>query len=387
LLDSHITDDLAEPSWYVMPVAKTIREALGSDPEPEMVVAAVADFATTLEALAAEGVAHRDIKPDNLFELDGNWVIGDFGLVAYPEKNPCTEHGRRLGPTDYMAPEMRQDADQADPGPADVWALAKTLWVLLTGQPLPLPGTHRPAELAHSLQERITFRFAGELDLLLEKATQIEPERRVSMADKARELRACTVPPPEDQPSASLDELHARVAALTATSRQHLSDFQARQVQISNAWIDLERIVAEKAYELSELLTFYTHSEQNGYQATELLGRPPFTPHHGSGIGHLLFPRGQQRPVVQVTVEAAMTVLRKDDPADIAAVLQVDRIIGNQGLHEVHKIWAKTYLGVPIASAQQATVLADIRAGFTAAFPSALRQVIQILSASPLRNG
>ena len=71
LLDSHIADDLAELSWYVMPVARTIREALGDDPEPGMVVAAVADIATTLEALAAEGVAHRDIKPDNLFELNG----------------------------------------------------------------------------------------------------------------------------------------------------------------------------------------------------------------------------------------------------------------------------------------------------------------------------
>lgn len=30
------------------------------------------------------GSGHRDIKPDNLFELDGRWVIGGFGLVTYP---------------------------------------------------------------------------------------------------------------------------------------------------------------------------------------------------------------------------------------------------------------------------------------------------------------
>lgn len=34
-----------------------------------------------LASLAAEGAAHRDIKPGNLFELDGQWVVGDFGLV------------------------------------------------------------------------------------------------------------------------------------------------------------------------------------------------------------------------------------------------------------------------------------------------------------------
>ena len=97
LLDSHICDNLEEPSWYVMPAAKPIRQALGADPGPEMVVGAVAEIAATLAALVAEGVAHGDIEPDNLFELDGRrWVIGDFGLVTYPEKNPLTEHGRKL---------------------------------------------------------------------------------------------------------------------------------------------------------------------------------------------------------------------------------------------------------------------------------------------------
>jgi serine/threonine protein kinase len=104
VLDSCISDDLSQPSWYVMPVAVPIREALGADPAPGEVVAAVAQIAATLATLAAEGVAHRDIKPDNLFRLGDRWVVGDFGLVAYPEKNPLTEHGRKLGPIDYLAP-------------------------------------------------------------------------------------------------------------------------------------------------------------------------------------------------------------------------------------------------------------------------------------------
>ena len=98
LLDSHISADPGEASWYVMPIARPIREALGSDPDPAAVVGAVGEIAATLASLAAEGVAHRDIKPDNLFELDGRWVIGDFGLVTYPDKDPRTQHGRMLGP-------------------------------------------------------------------------------------------------------------------------------------------------------------------------------------------------------------------------------------------------------------------------------------------------
>ena len=99
------------------------RAALGTDPAPRAVIAAVANIATTLAALAAKGVSHRDIKPDNLFERDGRWLVGDFGLMAFPEKDFRTEHGRRLGPIHYMAPEMRQDADRAEPVPTDVWAL------------------------------------------------------------------------------------------------------------------------------------------------------------------------------------------------------------------------------------------------------------------------
>ena len=55
--------------------------------------------------------------------------MGDFGLVTYPDKDPSYRARSPVGPIDYMAPEMRRDADKAKPGPADVWALAKTLWV------------------------------------------------------------------------------------------------------------------------------------------------------------------------------------------------------------------------------------------------------------------
>lgn len=380
LLDSCISDNLGEPSWYVMPVATPIRRALGGDPGPDVVVGAVAEIAGTLAALAAEGVAHRDIKPDNLFELDGQWVIGDFGLVTYPEKDPRTEHGRKLGPTDYMAPEMRRDADRADPGPADVWALAKTLWVLLTGQELPQPGTHRSAEAADSLQERITFRYAAELDLLLENATQIEPGKRISMQDMALELRACTTLPPEARESASLAELHHRMAAMTAASRQRVSQTQDRQSRIVEAHGELAQIVADTATDLNDQLTFHIHSQQSGYHAAALLGMPPYSVYDGDNWGWLLLPPGQQRPAVEVTIAAAYRMLDEDGPADIAALLRVDRILSDQGLHEPHEVLARTYLGIPVASARQANVMADIRAALTGSFPAALQQVLQILA-------
>lgn len=49
-------------------------------------------------------------------------------------------------------------------------------------------------------------------------------------------------------------------------------------------------------------------------------------------------------------------------------------------LHDPHEVWARTYRGIPIASAQQANVMTDIRAVYISGFPGTLRQVLQILA-------
>ena len=70
-------------------------------------MAAVAAIAGTLARLQSDfGIAHRDIKPGNLYELDGAWLIGDFGLVAVPDAKGLTVDGRQVGPAHYTAYEM-----------------------------------------------------------------------------------------------------------------------------------------------------------------------------------------------------------------------------------------------------------------------------------------
>ncbi|HEV2373425.1 MAG TPA: protein kinase [Streptosporangiaceae bacterium] len=387
LLDSYLSEDPGECSWYVMPVAEPIRAALGDDPEPRMVVAAVAEIADTLAGLASEGVGHRDVKPDNLFRLGDRWVVGDFGLVWYPEKDPLTEHGRRLGPTDYMAPEMREDADKADPGPADVWALAKTLWVLLTRQSLPLPGTHGANDTAHSLRERLSFTFAAELDLLVEQATQIDPQARVTMAEIVRELRACLADPPEVQESPDRAALHARAMALTAASRQKQADTQDRQAQVSAAWEVLSSIAEAFGSELADGLTFYVHPTPAGHYANGMLPRAPFMAHFVADAGCMLYPPGMQRPNVQAVAAVAMRLLRDDGRADIAAVLRVDRILVGQGLHEPTEVWSGVYNEIPIGSAQQAQVYAEIQASFTNNLAEAMRVALEIFADAGATGG
>lgn len=193
IIDSNLAPSSGQP-WYSMPIAQTITGALGSDPTVDSVVGAVSVIAETLARLAQRDIAHRDLKPDNLFKLDAEWVVGDFGLVSYPEADPLTAAGRKLGPTDYLAPEMRRDADRSDPKAADVWALAKTLWVLLLPEErVPLPGPHRHDDPAYALTSRIVHSWSPYLDSLLRRATFVEPERRIMMADFASELTALPI--------------------------------------------------------------------------------------------------------------------------------------------------------------------------------------------------
>jgi serine/threonine protein kinase len=127
-----------------MPEATPIAEAL-ADESLEEVVTALAGIASTLARLqAAHNVAHRDLKPGNLYFWDGRWLVGDFGLIAVPNVEELTRNGRRLGPAHYTAYELILNPAGADPFPADVYSLGKTLWVLATGLGFP-PEGHQPA--------------------------------------------------------------------------------------------------------------------------------------------------------------------------------------------------------------------------------------------------
>lgn len=129
-----------DPAWLAMPIAETVRAALGTGPALDEVVQAVHVYAATLARLAEGGVHHRDLKPDNLFRHEDQWVVGDFGLVTWPGKQALTEPGQKLGPAHFVALEMVDDPAGADAGLADVWSLAKVLWVLASGQNYPPPG-------------------------------------------------------------------------------------------------------------------------------------------------------------------------------------------------------------------------------------------------------
>lgn len=190
---SHPSRD--DPAWLAMPVAEPIRRALGSAPRIDDVVGAVSAIAATLARLAERDIHHRDIKPGNLFRFENRWVIGDFGLADFPEKEELTAEGRRMGPLFFMPPEMLNSPHVAEGEPADVYSLAKTLWVLASEQNFPPQGEQRRDMPGGRLSDAVMHERIHLLDRLIELCTRHDPSARPSIKSVTEELQAWMAAP------------------------------------------------------------------------------------------------------------------------------------------------------------------------------------------------
>jgi serine/threonine protein kinase len=93
----------------------------------------------------------------------------------------------------FIAPEMLRNPSEEDGRPADVYSLAKTLWVLAAGQKYPPPGEQRVDIKQINLGEYVAHPRVSQLDHLIERATNSDPKLRPSM----REIAAESVPSPK----------------------------------------------------------------------------------------------------------------------------------------------------------------------------------------------
>ncbi len=170
-----------EYAWLVTPIAKPLKEAISEEITPQDILHGIAHIATTLTELHDLRITHRDIKPDNIYFLNDEWVIGDFGIASFPDKESLTLPNKKLGPLHYIAPEMLQNADSADACKADVYSLAKTLWVLLTGETYPPPGEQRRDVPFMRISTWVIMNKSEIIDELIEHSTRHEPEKRPTM--------------------------------------------------------------------------------------------------------------------------------------------------------------------------------------------------------------
>jgi len=89
---------------------------------------------TALDAAHAEGVVHRDLKPQNIMiDKTGRIIVMDFGIARTMEHGAgMTNTGALIGTPDYMSPEqvMGEHVDSR----SDLFALGIIFYQLLVGQ-------------------------------------------------------------------------------------------------------------------------------------------------------------------------------------------------------------------------------------------------------------
>ena len=186
VLEYHPGTDLAQ--WV----------ALRGRPSPDVVVALGRQILDALEAAHAEGVVHRDLKPQNVLTDDSGVVkLTDFGIAHVEDAVGLTTDTMMLGTPAYMAPEAL--SSPLVDGRADLYGLGVTLYELLTGErpfrgasPMVVAFMHRtepvpdPRAKVPSLPEA--------LGAVVQRAMAKEPEDRFQTAAEMRAALLGSVP-------------------------------------------------------------------------------------------------------------------------------------------------------------------------------------------------
>src|SRR6266852_254058 len=150
-----------------------------------------------LEVAHAEGVIHRDIKPQNIVvEPSGFLKVMDFGIARLanpPQGKGLTEAGTSIGTPDYMSPEQLSGAE-LDPR-SDLYAAGVVLFECLTGR-VPFEAETTWALVAKHLEEeppdprRFNVDVPAGLATVILKAIAKQPADRYATATEMHDALA-----------------------------------------------------------------------------------------------------------------------------------------------------------------------------------------------------
>ncbi|HSA56267.1 MAG TPA: serine/threonine-protein kinase [Gemmatimonadaceae bacterium] len=143
--------------YFIMPYVggESLRHRLARERQLPIADATriLSEVADALAFAHANGVVHRDVKPENILLEAGHAVLADFGiaraLLQASAEGRLTKTGLSLGTPGYMAPEQAAGEAMLD-ARADVYALAVVGYEMLAGLP-PFTGPSAQAVIAQHL--------------------------------------------------------------------------------------------------------------------------------------------------------------------------------------------------------------------------------------------
>ena len=186
IYDSYISEKYEKNKsfgWYVMDIAKTLNINEIKEYHITKIIKNVLEIAKILKQLHRKKISHRDIKPENILCIGNKWYLSDFGLVDYPSAENITidEKNRALGPRMTIAPEFKRNPDTSEGTKADIYSLAKTLWIFLTGDKNCFDGQYNFRDKKISIRNYIKNKPLGLIEQLLFRATENSPENRIDI--------------------------------------------------------------------------------------------------------------------------------------------------------------------------------------------------------------
>jgi len=180
----------------------SLREVIRKGPLPAAeALVIVRGVLSALEHAHLKGIIHRDIKPENVLVAPGGIVkVADFGLSRLLDTGGATRLTHTallLGTFEYMAPEQREKAKEADER-ADIYATGVVLYEMIAGE---LPIGHFAA-----LSRKRPKECDSRIDAIVERSLAKSPADRYQHASEmgaavSRVLSAAMAPPEAPAPA------------------------------------------------------------------------------------------------------------------------------------------------------------------------------------------
>jgi eukaryotic-like serine/threonine-protein kinase len=194
IIPIHAVDEAAGFVFYVMAYVngETLAERVRNRGPLSSGEAArvLRDVAWALAHAHAQGLVHRDIKPDNILLETGTGrvLVADFGIAAVTTDAP---DGAATGTPEFMSPEqaLGRDVD----GRSDIYSLGATAFYAVTGRLLFAGATPTEIVARHvteaappiaSIGTPVSRRIAGIVDHCLAKEPELRPQSAEAVAEQ-----------------------------------------------------------------------------------------------------------------------------------------------------------------------------------------------------------